>query len=48
MRIQVKDKTKNGEVKVKTNYWQRKVEKQLEQINNEIAIINNQLKEALR
>ena len=48
MQIQVKDKTKNGVVPVKTNFWQRKVERQLEQINNQIKGINNQLKEALR
>lgn len=49
MRVEIINKSINGEVPVKKkSYWQRRVEEQLAQINNEIKNINKALRGALK
>ena len=49
MRVEIINKSINGEVPVKKkSYWQRRVEEQLAQINNEIKNINKALRGALQ
>lgn len=47
MKIQVKDKTRNGKVFVRNLTSQKKVERQLQQIVQEISNINNSLRKTI-
>ena len=47
MRIKIKDNSRNGSVLVRTNYAQRKVERQLNEILARIRETKNEMRKAL-